>query len=94
MWRNLPLALTVGHLGRAGARVPVRAPQGERCLVLRHYELAHLLSNIEKLHFPFWAVCSFSGTQPEFSLGRLHPHVEKDTLSLFVASSQFSVLRA
>ena len=45
-------------------------------------------------HFPFWAVCSLSGTQPEFSLGRLHPHVEKDILSLFVASSQFSVLRA
>ena len=45
-------------------------------------------------HFPFWAVCSLSGTQPEFSLGRLHPHVEKDILSLFVASSQFNVLRA
>jgi hypothetical protein len=37
-------------------------------------------------HFPFRAVCSLSGTQPEFSLGRLHPHVEKDILSLFVAS--------
>ena len=29
-------------------------------------------------HFPFWAVCSLSGTQPEFSFGRLQPHVEKD----------------
>jgi hypothetical protein len=40
-------------------------------------------------HFPFWAECSLSGTQPEFSLGRLHPQVEKDILSLFLASSQF-----
>ncbi len=24
-------------------------------------------------HFPFGAVCSFSGAQPEFSVGRLHP---------------------
>jgi len=23
-------------------------------------------------HFPFWAVCSLSGTQPEFSFSRLH----------------------
>ena len=40
-------------------------------------------------HFPFGAVCSesLSGTQPEFSLGRLQPHVEKDILPLFVASS-------
>jgi hypothetical protein len=45
-------------------------------------------------HFPFWAVCSLSGTQPELSLGRLHPHVERDALSLFAASSQFNVLRA
>ncbi len=47
-------------------------------------------------HFPFGAVCSLSGTQPEISLGpsRLHPHVEKGILSLFVASSQFNVLRA
>jgi hypothetical protein len=45
-------------------------------------------------HFPFWAVCSLSGTQPELPLGRLHPHLEKGILSLFFASSQFNVLRA
>ena len=55
---------------------------------LRHYELAHLLSNIEKLPVPFWAVSSsLSGTQPEISLGRSHPLVEKDEPSVFVASS-------
>jgi hypothetical protein len=45
-------------------------------------------------HFPFGAVCSLSGTQPEFSLGWVHPHVEKDIRSLLLASSQFNVLRA
>ncbi len=49
------------------------------------------------LHFPFWAVWSLSGTQPEISFGRLHRgpwpmctvqlYVENDRPSLFVASS-------
>ncbi len=51
---------------------------------LRRYEHAHLLSNIEKPPLPI----SGSGTKPEFPLGRLHLHVEKDILSLFGASSQ------
>ncbi len=55
---------------------------------MRNYELAHLLSNIEKLPLPIWGSMFPSGTQPEFSLGRLHPHVEKGILSLFVASLQ------
>jgi hypothetical protein len=60
-------------------------------MLLRHYELAHLLSNIEKLPLPILGSMSLSGTQPEFSFGRLHAHVDKDILSLFLASSQFNV---
>ena len=61
---------------------------------MRLYEHAHLLSNIEKLPlpilgsmFPFW---NPTGVFPR----SVHPHVEKDILSLFLASSQFNVLRA
>ncbi len=66
---------------------------------MRHHELAHLLSNIEKLPlpilgsmFPFW---NPTGVFPRsVHVGRLHPHVERGILSLFLASSQFNVLRA
>jgi len=59
---------------------------------LRHHELAHLLSNIEKLPlpilgsmFPFW--------NPTGVFLQSVAHVEKDILSLFVASSQFTFRR-
>ncbi len=61
---------------------------------MRHYEHAHLLSNIEKLPLPIWgSMFPFWNhrTQPEFSFGRLQPHVEtflKGQASLFVASLQ------
>jgi hypothetical protein len=66
----------------------------EQVPVLPQYELAHLLSSIEKLPLPILGRVFPFGTQPEISLGRLHPHVEKDILSsLVVPSSQFNVLR-
>ncbi len=58
---------------------------------MRHYEHAHLLSNIEKLqslHFPFGQYVPFLGTQPEVYFLQLAAHVEKDRPSLFVASLQ------
>jgi hypothetical protein len=39
-------------------------------------------------HFPFWAVCSLSGTQPDLDFLQSVAHVEKDKPSLFVASLQ------
>jgi hypothetical protein len=54
---------------------------------LRHSEHAHLLSNIEKLtesHFPFWAVCSLSGSQPEIWSVSWNPRVHRIACRLFV----------
>ena len=74
-----------------GSRADRSPPEGASCATMSSHTCYR---TSRSFHFPFWAVCSLSGTQPEFSLGRLHPHVEKDTLSLFLASSQFNVLRA
>ena len=74
-----------------GSRSGRSPPEGASCATMSSHTCYR---TSRSFHFPFWAVCSLSGTQPEFSLGRLHPHVEKDILSLFVASSQFNVLRA
>ena len=74
-----------------GSRADRSPPEGASCATMSSHTCYR---TSRSFHFPFWAVCSLSGTQPEFSLGRLHPHVEKDILSLFLASSQFNVLRA
>ncbi len=70
-----------------GAPAHIRA-----CRFFRNYELPRLLSSIEKLPPPilgsmlkFPAALRLSGAhwqrEPEFSLGRLHPHAEKGSLS-------------
>ena len=74
-----------------GSRADRSPPEGASCATMSSHTCYR---TSRSFHFPFWAECSLSGTQPEFSLGRLHPHVEKDILSLFLASSQFNVLRA
>ena len=87
MASNLGLCC-VHSLGSRSGRSP---PEGASCATMSSHTCYR---TSRSFHLPFWAVCSRSRTQPEFSLGRLHPHVEKDILSLFVASSQFNVLRA
>jgi hypothetical protein len=66
-----------------------RVPRAEDDLFLRFLPCATMSTltcyrTSRSFHFPFWAVCSLSGTQPEFSFGRLQPHVEKDKPCCFL----------
>ena len=45
------------------------------------------------LHFPFWAVCSLSGTQPEIWSVGWNPPVHRMAFPLFVAFPSIHVLR-
>jgi hypothetical protein len=80
-----------GGFGYACSSTPCRSNGCRSCLTMSSLTCYRASRSF---HSPFWAVCSLSGTQPEISLGWLHPHVEKDKPSLFAASSsQFNVLR-
>ncbi len=56
---------------------------------MRHYEQAHLLSNIEKLPLPIWgSMFPFWNPTGVFLQSVAHVELEKDKPSLFVASLQ------
>ena len=64
-----------------GSRADRSPPEGASCATMSSHTCYR---TSRSFHFPFWAVCSLSGTQPEFSFGRLQPHVEKDKPRCFL----------